>query len=1832
MQKIKRFFSILLALSLGAGMLAMPVAVSAEPGENDFLIADFTQSGVAAAFGFTEDTQTYYEDGGRSARWATSGSLNNKNSGIYYLSGSSEQTVDLTGMTALHMLMYNEEDVGNQMNILLNTPPGYFNTQIDLDWTGWKEIVIPLSDFGKKNTTPASTWDAVSSIRFNYAGWNAAFLAHSPVYFDSIWMEAKPVPASIEIANAETLPEAASPASAFSENTDYSRLYAHTAKWDGSAFDIIFDASAYYLPNQEFLYHWIYSPKATGEEIEVRLVNASDSTYVADTFTVDWEGWKLVGLYTSDFSGSGTLKNANTYRVMGANSELYFDRIWFSNKVHPTVTASSLFATGGKLPSKNAQIRLQLSAGFTTSAKNAVKLTKNGEAFSEFEAGRSGTQITISIPSLERGATYTLALADGLKSSSGSEFCDFAPIAFSAYASGSTADTITFIDGNGSAITDVKGAAQISATADTAAENGDTLTLIAAAYGGDAVIAVASASGTGRLTTPVLDVSAQTAVKAWVVSEKNGVIRRVTLPETDADLLYTPASNTAQQFSLDSVYQESGGFVLDMHYSGPKRLAAAVVSDSGGNIVIADEFYINSDMQYLLNTQNVAVEQGTYKVCVSLIGENTVYTADTYFLNEEEEAEILSAVNDAAQYTDILQLMKTYSILFRVNTITDEALLAHIAVVLFEEKTYESFDNVHETVNLARAALEELNSTDWSELDAYFSNYDIALGTSEAAEAYYSFSEDERRSFCKEIVTHAPFSSFMELRAVVSDVIDTYKETGTVGSTVKPSVSGNADAEDKEYWVEHREDIPLETVTSFIDLEGYSWAAESIYSLLERNIIEMPADREFRPAAAITRAEFVKLLVMAVGLDTSEQTSVFTDVNAGDWYTPYLTAAKKAGIISGYPDGTAGPNEIINRQDMAVMVQGALDALGMEFAVVNENCQITDIDDVDPYARDAVRMVMECGIMQGTGGDAFAPKTVADRAAAAVVIAQLVKGMQAGGLLDMDTPAVASDISEMPEYILLNAIGVIAADDSIHASSAVTRRELARAMYKIVSAGGAETAGGDVAFEDVKSTDPDYTAISMMVSLGYMTAPEGTFRPDEPIDMYEFARAAIYALGYDYIAERTGGYPVGYMNIASKLNLTKNGYLDSVQTINNEEFINLLYNVLSAVPARFSGVSDSSFIGYTVNDDNTLLYEKFSIYRLRGLLEADMYSDILVKSPRPAAGHVIISGDTYATELNSVNALVGHMTEAYVHEERDEVVAIFSYKTEETVFSGRDIVIEDTAIRYLEDGQDTYKRVKFSKNVSLLYNGRQTPYDESLFDSVNGNITTIDYDGDHVADAIKIYNYSTLQVRNVSVESGIITDSLGGKSIMLGGLEAGTEYLLYKNGAQATLQDLAVDDIISYTETDSLPNLITMYACDSVVEGAAERITSDEAVINGERYYIIPAAANRILLGADVKFHLDFMGQIAAASTALDMVYGYLYRIYEDVATADVYMKLFTENNRWVELKLADQVRLNARKKDAQEVLEYFGTEPDSYRQLIRYNVSEDAQIVKLYTAEEYKAWTDEEAKAMATDQFRLSHSESNAQYYSANYCFGTHMVVSDETKIFLVPPVGSTAGIEDYLIINASALVNNRRYAEVASYNADETFVADAMVIRDNIDNVYAIANQSSVAPVMIVTEVGVNLNNLGNACYKITGGYNGSAKVSFNTRELALPGTEVLKQGDIVQLGIDRDGYIINIEKLYNAENGFRQYIVPGSAYASSSFMSGEVKSVDAVSGRIVVQCDTTDKGTAAVLNASAKLYVYDTESNEVTIAARDDILAGDMVFVGARYLSIQQMVIFR
>ena len=242
---------------------------------------------------------------------------------------------------------------------------------------------------------------------------------------------------------------------------------------------------------------------------------------------------------------------------------------------------------------------------------------------------------------------------------------------------------------------------------------------------------------------------------------------------------------------------------------------------------------------------------------------------------------------------------------------------------------------------------------------------------------------DDAQSVCTTITA---------LAKKISDNAKTYAPDDTDDGYTPPTGGGGGGGGGKTYAVEKAPEKEEETQSKgeFTDLESHKWAEEEIYALQEKGIVQGTGGNTFEPARAVTREEFVKMLVLSADIFDENATAAFSDSTEGAWYVPYVGSAYNAKLINGITEDIFGIGNVITREQLAVMVYRTLASQGA-LQNVSTDETFTDIKKVSDFAVVAVKYVKASGLMNGMGDGSFAPQDNVNRAQAAKVIYELLQ-------------------------------------------------------------------------------------------------------------------------------------------------------------------------------------------------------------------------------------------------------------------------------------------------------------------------------------------------------------------------------------------------------------------------------------------------------------------------------------------------------------------------------------------------------------------------------------------------------------------------------------------------------------------------------------------------------------------------------------------------------------------------------------------------------------------------------------------------------------------------
>ena len=172
----------------------------------------------------------------------------------------------------------------------------------------------------------------------------------------------------------------------------------------------------------------------------------------------------------------------------------------------------------------------------------------------------------------------------------------------------------------------------------------------------------------------------------------------------------------------------------------------------------------------------------------------------------------------------------------------------------------------------------------------------------------------------------------------------------------------------------------------FQDLDSVEWARTAINGLAMRGMINGRDQYTFDPNANITRAEYCQILMGAINALNAKGESTFADVPSTAWYYNAVSVASQLGIVSGYGDGNFGPNDLITRQDMALMTYKTAKIMNKSLEPVNAEITFEDSHEIADYAFEAVMTLQKAGIINGMTETTFEPHSNATRAQSAKVI------------------------------------------------------------------------------------------------------------------------------------------------------------------------------------------------------------------------------------------------------------------------------------------------------------------------------------------------------------------------------------------------------------------------------------------------------------------------------------------------------------------------------------------------------------------------------------------------------------------------------------------------------------------------------------------------------------------------------------------------------------------------------------------------------------------------------------------------------------------------------
>ena len=185
----------------------------------------------------------------------------------------------------------------------------------------------------------------------------------------------------------------------------------------------------------------------------------------------------------------------------------------------------------------------------------------------------------------------------------------------------------------------------------------------------------------------------------------------------------------------------------------------------------------------------------------------------------------------------------------------------------------------------------------------------------------------------------------------------------------------------------------------FVDTKK-NWGRLEISQLQAVDILQGYPDGRFYPEQPISRAEFAKMLVAALGekeaaSELGKAAPVFADIPTAYWANGYIMAGVERGWLQG--QGTVfTPEAFITRQEAALVLSRIQATEELQNAL--EVLDFTDADSIADWAAEGIKQAVQQGLVTGFPDGSFRPEAQLSRAEAVHLFHEIMK--QQGRLFD----------------------------------------------------------------------------------------------------------------------------------------------------------------------------------------------------------------------------------------------------------------------------------------------------------------------------------------------------------------------------------------------------------------------------------------------------------------------------------------------------------------------------------------------------------------------------------------------------------------------------------------------------------------------------------------------------------------------------------------------------------------------------------------------------------------------------------------------------------------
>ncbi len=710
------------------------------------------------------------------------------------------------------------------------------------------------------------------------------------------------------------------------------------------------------------------------------------------------------------------------------------------------------------------------------------------------------------------------------------------------------------------------------------------------------------------------------------------------------------------------------------------------------------------------------------------------------------------------------------------------------------------------------------------------------------------------------------------------------------------------------------------------------------------------------------------------------------------------------------------------------------------------------------------------------------------------------------------------------------------------AKEEVSRAEFVGAMAKVFKL---DTAEDFVQiYSDVPSSNNYAIYIQQAYKLGWISASDSGFRPNNTITYPEAVKIAVTAMGYEHIAQSKGGYPTGYLAVADNIGLLDGLSMTDDIEISKDELMIFVENMMNAKINKVIGTG----IMTTYSSEETLMGHYYDVHKITGIINATEHSSLTSDTKEFPRQMISIDGKSFCTDIYGDDYL-GYKVIAYWQYDKEQDInkiiyirpcdnSVYEYTTDD--YSG----FNDGKIEFEDETTGKESKYKLALSYSFIYNGKKFSDKNVVADklsSANGFIKLVDNDGDGLIDVLFLDDYKYIVVSETDAKTEYIADANSVKNSLK--LEDVT-YTIKDFDTQefVEFESINVGSVVAVAMSAD-GSLAKLMVCNGFIDKSPTSYGSD-GVFFGDKLYEVSDYYN---LYYNKKFNSNYSGVyytginddiVAYSGLENIMRYGYVLDTDKDTTGFDTEskIKLINDSGAVNIYKLSKRVMVDGIWTDSKDYDEIFSLDET----LIKFGLC-SGEIKYIDTAMDLTTFEQlyPIEKPSVYNSMTKSTMPTAAKYFTGSGSYvlqptdGSKAYFMNKANVFMIsaedPEEKSYVGTYDCLVQN-----QNYTATEIELYDVNEVGMTGAVICRKTT-NAYA----QRVSNMWVVNSVSRALDSEGTECYKITlMTKEGFLKTYYMDYDL-MP-SRVVAFGDIVKIKTDySDERIIAMYPVFDGTN---------------------------------------------------------------------------------------------